>query len=218
MGFYKKEITSRRRFVKEFAGAAICGAWFGLDAAATPVWVPGQNAGEDKVFRGKVTFKENLVAVCGLNCGACPMYLATQSNDEKKQQALLKQFSSGPMKLTMEDLLCDGCLGNGRVASFCRTCAIRTCPSDKSDVTRCSDCPDFSCSRITDFNNDGMLHHAEVLDNLSRIREMGIHEWAKYDEERWRCTQCRLPMSWYDSKCSACGAARSERLFPLAQG
>jgi hypothetical protein len=215
MDSFEKEKTTRRMFVKEIAGAAICGACLGLEAAATPLWIPGQNAGEGEKTQAAGTGRENLVAVCGLNCGACPMYLATQSNDEQKRSALLKQFSSGSMKLSMENLLCDGCLGNGRVASFCRKCAIRACPNGKPNVTRCSDCPDFACSRITDFNNDGMLHHAEVLDNLRRIQEMGIHEWAKYDEERWRCTRCRLPMSWYDSKCSNCGEARSERLFKL---
>jgi hypothetical protein len=214
----KKENTTRRRFVKGIAGAAVCGACLGFEAVAAPFRVPGQDSGEGKGALGAGTGREYLVAVCGLNCGACPMYLATQSKDEQKRGALLKQFASGPMKLKAEDLMCDGCLGSGRVASFCRSCAIRACPKGKSDVTRCSDCPDFPCSRITGFNNDGMLHHAEVLDNLRRIREMGIREWAKYDEERWQCPQCRLPVSWYDSKCSGCGAARSGRLFKLIQG
>jgi hypothetical protein len=62
---------------------------------------------------------ENLVAVCGLYCGACPMYLATHGNDEQKRKQLVQQFSSGPMKLAWEDIQCDGCLGNGRLALFC---------------------------------------------------------------------------------------------------
>ncbi len=215
MDSYSKEKTTRRRFMKEITGAAVCSACLGLKGRAAPAWIPGPSSGEDKTARETDKGKEHLVAVCGLYCGACPMYLATQSKDEQKLQALLKQFSTGPMKLTMEDILCDGCLGNGRVASFCRRCAIRACPKDKSNVTLCSDCPDFPCSRITDFNNDGMTHHAEVLDNLRRIREIGIQEWAKYEEERWECPGCRLPMSWYDVKCSGCGAARSGRLFKL---
>lgn len=215
MDAFKKEKTTRRRFVKEIAGSAICGAWLGLEAAAKPFRIPGQNAGEGKKVQGIGTKRECLVAVCGLYCGACPMYLATQSDDEQKRSTLLKRLSSGPTKLTIDDLLCDSCLGNGRVASFCQRCAIRACPASKSNVIRCSDCPDFPCSRITDFNNDGMLHHAEVLDNLRRIREMGVEEWAEFEEERWRCTRCHLPMSWYDSKCSSCGQARSDRLFQL---
>ena len=203
---FKKGKTTRRSFIQGIAGTAVCGTCFRWKAFADPAMIPGRD-----------NETEDLVAVCGLYCGACPMYLATQSNDEEKQQALLKQFSSGPMKLKMEDLLCDGCLGNGRVASFCRSCAIRACPDDKTNVARCSDCQDFACSRITDFNNDGMLHHAEVLENLRRLREDGLEKWAEYEAERWSCPQCSDPMSWYDAECSSCGAARSEHLFKLAQ-
>ena len=192
--------------MKEITGAALCCACAGMKAAAAPAWLSGPQT---------ATNKERLVAVCGLYCGACPMYLATQSNDEQRIQALLDRFSSGPMQLKREDILCDGCIGDGRIASFCRRCDIRACPTDKTNVTRCSDCPDFPCSRITDFNNDGMTHHAEVLENLGKIRETGIREWAAYEEERWQCPQCRRPMSWYDGECSGCGAARSERLFKL---
>lgn len=217
MDFFKKEGMTRRRFVKGIAGAAFCCTWLQLDCLAASELISKHTTEEGKRVQEAGTGKENLVAVCGLYCGACPMYIATQTNDEQKQSTLLKQFSSGPMKLKIEDLLCDGCIGNGRVASFCRRCPIRTCPTDKQNVVRCSDCTDFPCSRITNFNNDGMLHHAEVLQNLRQIREMGIQKWAKYDEERWSCPQCRLPMAWYDSKCSNCGTPRSERLFPLPQ-
>ena len=205
MGTHKQENMTRRTFVKGMAGVAAGCACLQLDCLASSA------SGSDKTGGNK----ENLVAVCGLNCGACPMYIATQSKDEEKQKALFKQFSAGPMKLKMEDILCDGCIGGDRVASFCRDCAIRKCPNDKQDVTRCSDCKDFPCSRITDFNNDGMRHHAEVLSNLRGIKEMGIQEWAKYDEERWKCPKCKSPMAWYDTKCSKCGEPRSGRLFTL---
>lgn len=217
MDLFNKENLTRRKFVKEIAGAAFCCAWLRLDDSAASEVISKHTAEEDKEVPVSGIGKENLVAVCGLYCGACPMYIATQTNDEEKQNALLKQFSSGSMKFKIEDLLCDGCIGNGRVASFCRSCDIRACPTDKKNVVRCSDCPDFPCSRITNFNNDGMLHHAEVLQNLQQIREIGIKKWAEYDEEHWRCPQCRLPMAWYDSKCSNCETPRSQSLFSLPQ-
>jgi hypothetical protein len=198
----RKECTSRRTFFKGLAGAAVAGMLIDREI------MPQGNSGAKR---------EGLVAVCGLYCGACPMYLATHSDDEQKRKQLLQRFSSGSRKLTWEDIQCDGCLGNGRLASFCRKEAIRLCPADKSNVTRCSDCPDFPCSRIANFNNDGMLHHAEVLDNLRGIRIMGIKDWAKHEEERWRCLQCKAPIAWYDTQCSRCGAKRSERLFKLKQ-
>jgi hypothetical protein len=199
MVFCRRECTTRREFVKEVAGAAVAGALIGLEAT-----------GKEAPKGG-----ERLVAPCGLYCGACPMYIATQENNEQKRKELMQRFSSGQMKMSWEDIQCDGCIAGGRVASFCRKCAMRECAEKKTDVTWCSDCKESPCSRVTSFNNDGMLHHAEVLENLRHMKEVGVKEWAKSEEERWRCPQCRGTITWYDATCSHCGAKRSERLFPL---
>ncbi len=158
---------------------------------------------------------EKLVAPCGLYCGACPMYIATQQKDEEKIKGMLKQFSAGKTNVAMEDMLCDGCIADGRVASFCRKCGIRDCVSQKTKSRLCSDCSDFACDRVTKFNNDGMLHHAEALSNLRQLRSMGLTKWAKLEEQKWSCPQCKAPISWYDAACSKCGAKRSDLLFPL---
>jgi hypothetical protein len=200
-----KDGTTRREFVKEVAGAALVGTLVGMEAAAAAAPKAPEN-------------KEKLVAPCGLYCGACPMFLATQENDEKKIDAIVQQFSGRGPKMAAADLQCDGCIGGGRVASFCRACAMRECAENTKKVTRCADCPDFPCSKITKFNNDGMLHHAEVLENCRKLKEAGIKEWTKREEERWRCPQCHANIAWYDKTCSRCGAKRSDRLFPLKQG
>ena len=217
MATKKRERTTRRKFVQEAAGAAVAGALISVPCIGSAFAITSQEAsapGSNKTAEGS---GERLVAPCGLYCGACPMYLASQEKDDQKLKALMQQFSAGKMQLKQEDLVCDGCIANGRVASFCRRCAIRSCAAGKTNVTRCSDCQDFPCARITNFNNDGMLHHSEVLDNLKHIRETGMKEWAKHEEDRWRCPQCKTPLSWYDKACPKCGAKRSERLFPLKQ-
>jgi hypothetical protein len=94
---------------------------------------------------------------------------------------------------------------------------MRLCAADKPDATRCSDCPEFPCSRFTDFSNDGRLHHAELPDNLRNLQKMGIKDWARYEQERWQCPECSDSLAWYDSECSNCGAKRSERLFSLTK-
>jgi hypothetical protein len=199
-----KEITTRREFVKEVVCVAAVGSLAGVQIIAQTA------SGSEK--------NEKLVAPCGLYCGACPMYLATQDKDEQKIKDLLKRFSAMDSKMTLADLQCDGCIGGGRVASFCRKCAMRECAGNKKDITRCADCTEFPCSRITSFNNDGMTHHAEVLENCRRLKEVGIKEWAKREEDRWSCPKCRAKISWYDNACSKCGTPRSDRLFPLKQG
>jgi len=193
------ENSSRRKFVKDITAMAAVGALSCLKTAR-----PAEKGST-----------EALVAPCGLYCGACPMYLATRDNDQQRIDAMLKQFGARDMKLSLADVQCDGCIAGGRVASFCRKCAMRECAESKPDVTRCSDCSDFPCSKVTNFNNDGMLHHAEVLENCRRLRQAGIKQWAKLEAEKWSCPKCKANIGWYDASCAKCGAPRSDRLFPL---
>ena len=155
---------------------------------------------------------ENLVTPCGLYCGACPAYLATKENNE---QRLAPGSGFGPKQLSPASMQCDGCLGGGRVLSHVPKCAIRECAATKSKTRRCSECAEFPCDRITGFNNDGMVHHAEVLDNLHQIRSMGISEWTKREAERWSCPKCQTRLAWYEAECLKCKTPRSDKLFPL---
>jgi hypothetical protein len=195
--------TTRRGFVRGIAGAAVAG---GL----TCLQVKGIRAAQAPKD-GK-----NLVATCGLYCGACPMYLDSRGEGNQKTGEFMQQLGAKQIEIKHEDFLCDGCLGKGRLVSFCAQCAIRSCAAGKT-IAHCSDCSEFPCSRIEDFNNNHgkLLHHSEVLANLRHLKEIGITDWAKSEEERWRCSQCGNRIAWYDKACSKCGARRSDRLFPL---
>jgi hypothetical protein len=187
-------MITRREFVICVAGATVASAF------------------ADQKSDEKLNVK--LIAPCGLYCGACPMYIATQSKDEAKIKGVMKQF--GQANAPIEDMLCDGCIGGGRVAAFCRKCEITSCAAKKSPKTKvCADCPDLGCERITKFNNDGMLHHAEALPNLRQAGAMGLDKWVKLEKEKWSCPKCAAPIAWYDPACPKCGEKRSSRLFPL---
>jgi hypothetical protein len=104
------------------------------------------------------------------------------------------------------------------LAGHCQRCDIRLCAANKQNDSRCSDCEELPCHRITDLINQGNYpHRQEYLPNLEKIRQMGVQEWIKYEEERWHCPRCGLPMSWYDAECAGCGEPRSEQLFPLSK-
>jgi hypothetical protein len=211
-----KNTLNRRKFVKGVAGSAVCCACFSLDFLPASDKAQGDKIEDDKD-------KGHLAAVCGTYCGACPAYIAKHSGDEQIKMRLQKRSSPPPMKAQktipdprwMDGILCDGCLSGGQIASHCQHCAIKACAANKQNVIRCSDCKELPCYRITNMINTGLLHRAEYLPNLEKIREMGVQEWVKYEEERWRCPRCGLPMSWYDAECIGCGEPRSERLFPL---
>jgi len=211
----KKEIT-RRKFIKGAAGVAVCYACLSLDSLAA------SEEKEEEKSKGKVY----LAAACGTYCGACPAYIAKHSEDKQIKMRLQKRASSGPTKAPkgvppanwMDGLLCDGCLSGGKLAAHCQNCAIRKCAESKQNDSRCADCEELPCTRITTLINMGhYLHRNEYLPNLKKIHEMGVQKWIKYEEERWRCPQCGLPMSWYDAECARCGEPRSKQLFPLTE-
>lgn len=213
----KHEIMiNRRKFVKGVAGTVVCCGCFSFDCLAAQ-----EVQEKDKLKEGKV--KVYLAAVCGTYCGACPAYIAKNSSDEQRKMRLQKRNSSGPLKPDkaipdprwMDGLLCDGCLSDGQIAFHCQRCAMKLCTAEKQDVTRCSECKELPCFRITNMINTGLLHRAEYLPNLEKIREIGVEEWIKYEEKRWSCPQCGQPISWYDAECVSCGAPRSGQLFPL---
>ncbi len=157
---------------------------------------------------------EHLVAVCGLYCGACRLYRAW-ADDNHTVLEEVHQRMSARAPVTMDDLHCDGCLAHGRLTPYCRECQMRRCAEAKPGVSRCSDCPDFPCPTITAFNNDGLRHHAEVLDNIRHLHAIGVEAWLKEQAERWRCLQCGTPVDWYARTCFHCGATQPYRLPPL---
>ena len=186
---------------REFcAGVACCAA------------VAGKLMGQEN---GSST-NEKLVAPCGLYCGACPMYLATQENDAQRLASRFGAGSKQPAKPpSLENMKCDGCLGGGPTPAHVPKCAIKLCAAEKTKIGVCSECAEFPCGRISDFNNDGMQHHSEVLANLRQMKAMGLKDWARYEEDRWKCTKCGAKFSWYEAECIKCKNPRSDKLFPL---
>ena len=159
--------------------------------------------------------KDHLAAVCGLYCGACVIYRVRRDGNAERLEQLVEAMKAIEPANHLDNLQCDGCLAGGRLTPYCQKCLIRICPDDKPGVERCSDCPDFPCSRITAFNNDGMRHHAEVFENLRRMNEKGVIAWLEAEEKRWLCPQCQAPVDWYARSCFHCGTQQPRRLPKL---
>lgn len=221
---FKKATITRRKLVEGAAGTALCCVCLPLEVLADSAGTPGHSKEREKEAKRTGAGKAHLAAACGTYCGACPAYLAKHGEDEQTRMKVQKRPSSGPAEARqgippsnwMDGLLCDGCLSGGVLAGHCQRCDIRLHALNKQNDSRCTDCEALPCYRITALLNMGRyLHRREYLPNLEKIREMGVQEWVKKEEERWRCPKCRLPMSWYDAECARCGEPRSRQLFPL---
>jgi hypothetical protein len=98
---------------------------------------------------------------------------------------------------------CPGC----KLDKHGSDCEIRECAKSK-ELDHCGLCSDFPCDKITEFNNDGVLHHAEVIENLTMLRDSGEEQWLSVQEQKWRCP-CGAKLSWYTKKCLKCGRPAS---------
>ena len=208
---------TRRRFCENVTrtalGCACLSAAVSAASAESPKPENGEKSGESSA--GKV----HLAAACGTWCGACPAYLAKHGEEgqaEPRQRPSAPAQKGIPDPRWMDGLLCDGCLSGGTLAGHCRTCAIRLCAKNRQPDARCTDCEELPCNRITSLIRMGdYLHRKEYLPNLEKIREMGVGEWARMEDARWRCPGCGRPMSWYDTQCAGCGGPRPGAVFAL---
>ena len=90
-----------------------------------------------------------MIAYCGLNCGECDIYLATQADDDTMRAESARVWSENfGWPLVPEDINCDGCLqADGRLFKFCRHCHVRSCCPDK-ELATCADCGDYICQEL----------------------------------------------------------------------
>lgn len=136
----------------------------------------------------------NKIAYCGLFCGTCKIFLATQNGTLDKL--------SKETKIPVELLRCNGCRST-EVSLFCRNCAMKKCCSQKGLFT-CADCEEFPCSVLKAFENDQHQHHKGVVVLLNDLKQNGETKWIEIQKERWSCNNCGHPFSWYDKNCENC--------------
>lgn len=109
-----------------------------------------------------------MIAPCGIDCGACDAWKATQTGDEALKLQVLEQWRkeySPDIPLAAID--CDGCRTSGcRKGGYTGMCPLRACATERKQPT-CAHCPDYaSCGTLAEF-----LSKAECLrEKLEALR------------------------------------------------
>jgi hypothetical protein len=135
-----------------------------------------------------------LVAYCGLYCGACSFKLAAE--EQNRLHLICMPAAYDHLKQAPLDP-CPGC----RLENTCGPCAIRDCARTKG-IDVCRQCAEFPCARLQSFAADGKPHHAEVIKNLELLEAKGETAWLKYMNCKWTCSQCGVRRSWYYKSCT----------------
>jgi len=110
---------------------------------------------------------------CGLNCGSCPIFIATVNDDNVLRQKTAQEWSElyGAYigkDLKLEDVNCKGCLSEAMVFVGCSNCSIRKCCREKKFVT-CASCSEYdTCEMLRGFFS--VPTNEPAKSNLDRIR------------------------------------------------
>ncbi len=135
--------------------------------------------------------QSNMLAYCGLYCEQCSFKRAHDDEDAKHLQSLPYPASLKPLS----EYGCDGCKGEHCI---CTVCKIKPCILEKG-LDSCAECDSFPCEIIEAFGSDGIPHHKQAIENLSRIRENGAERWFEEFKASLRCDKCGERLSWYYS-------------------
>lgn len=138
-----------------------------------------------------------LESFCGLYCGACLCNIVKDEGNIKEVAARMKK--------PVEHLTCTECK-----TALHGDCGFVVCCTAKG-LNNCSECPGMPCEELIQFAGDGIKHHAQVLDNLNRMKEIGLDEWLIEQKQKYTCSACGARLGWLDTRCRKCGEALAEK-------
>ena len=128
---------------------------------------------------------------CGIYCGACLCNIAGETGTVEEIARKLNR--------SVEQLTCTDCK-----TELHEDCCFVTCCTAKG-LNNCSECPEMPCDEVTNFANDGVKHHAVIITNLLRIREIGLPDWLREQKGKYTCPHCKARTGWSYTKCENCG-------------
>ena len=108
--------------------------------------------------RDPIENKDWGISVCGLNCALCKT--AAKGDCQGCKKFLDQQ--SGP------------------------DCIILICARDKGH-RYCFQCNEFPCEKLNTFAADGHDHHRITVENLKKMKELGLEKWITEQQKPMFC-------------------------------
>ena len=128
------------------------------------------------------------ISVCGLNCAKCDTYRAGHGN-EKLRDEITEWFRKERNEtIKSEQVKCEGCRGSVDV-HWSPDCRMMLC-AKKRGLKYCFQCEDFPCTILNEFSSDGISHHNRTVENLKRMKEIGIDAWINEQKRKGQCLFC----------------------------
>jgi hypothetical protein len=105
---------------------------------------------------------KEILGRCGYRCDLC----AARSEDQAVRQKLVDGWRNyfGHQNYTAENVRCDGCLSNGRLAD--KNCQARPCVMEKG-IENCAYCDEFPCDKLKPL----LCSREELVERFGEIPE-----------------------------------------------
>ncbi|MBC8569447.1 DUF3795 domain-containing protein [Zongyangia hominis] len=85
---------------------------------------------------------------CGLDCTACPLFIAKQTGDVALMERTAREYSTEACTFSAGDMICGGCRSDEVSEKMCQGCGMRSCAREKN-ADSCAACPQYPCA-VTD--------------------------------------------------------------------
>lgn len=115
-----------------------------------------------------------MMAVCGLDCGACDIRLVPIDQDAARRvvawfhkMAWLEE-DEGVAEIIERGMYCFGCRGD-RSVHWTPDCPLLICCVDERGLEHCAQCDEFVCEKLEAFASDGQQSHKEAVERLKQV-------------------------------------------------
>lgn len=116
---------------------------------------------------------EQLIAYCGIDCGKCPAFIGTQTNNHQLLADTAEEWIGSSQQGDIDDIMCDGCTVNKRMHKFCSECAVRNCAIGRN-LINCGWCDEYPCATLSRYwELFDLPDQRKNLDEEKRKKEAG---------------------------------------------
>ncbi len=124
---------------------------------------------------------QGLIACCGMNCGLCIGHLR-------------------------ENRPCGGKKDDENKPLVCRSCTIVNCSLlSVTESGYCYDCEKHPCTRLKNLDKRYRTKYGmSMIENLTFIKNHGLEQFLKNEEEKWKCKVCGSGLSVHRGYCINC--------------
>lgn len=127
---------------------------------------------------------EELIAPCGMNCRICLAFFGYTMNGKKRK------------------MKCIGCNPSGKscahIKKFCEKLM-------KKEIKYCYECNVFPCEYLKRLDNKYQERfNMSMIENLRELKEKGMNEFLKNQEEKYRCPVCGDLICIHTQNCYNC--------------